>query len=183
MPARHRHHHSSTRRKSFTITLESCSRSSGIRVHDALETVNTIDRNMQHGNGFRADGKLTDLMFEVDGAIEEDREARRPVHLVLKKLVRALEEFTTYIDNNASAIVHYGERHRCGERISSGFVESTINRLVAKRFINKQRMRWTPRGAHLLLQIRVQGLNDDLHSTFKHWYPDLQHQQEETLAA
>jgi hypothetical protein len=25
-------------------------------------------------------------MFEVDGAIEEDREARRPVQLVLKKL-------------------------------------------------------------------------------------------------
>jgi hypothetical protein len=46
MPARHRHHHSSERRKSFTITLESCSRSSGIRVHDALETVTTIDRNM-----------------------------------------------------------------------------------------------------------------------------------------
>jgi len=31
---------------------------------------------------------LTDLMFEVDGAIEEDREARRPAHLVLKKLAR-----------------------------------------------------------------------------------------------
>jgi hypothetical protein len=46
MPARHRHHHSSARRKSFTITLESCSRSSGIRVHDALETVSAIDRNM-----------------------------------------------------------------------------------------------------------------------------------------
>jgi hypothetical protein len=80
-----------------------------------------------HGNVFRADETLTDLMIEVDGAIEEDREARRPIHLVLKKLARALEEFGTYIDNNASGIVNYGERHRCGERISTGFVESTIN--------------------------------------------------------
>jgi hypothetical protein len=36
--------------------------------------------------------------------------------------------------------------------------------------------------AHLL-QIRVQALNDDLHATFKHWYPDLRHQQKEKLAA
>jgi hypothetical protein len=46
MPARHRHHHSTERRKLFTITLESCSRSAGIRVHDALETVITMSRNM-----------------------------------------------------------------------------------------------------------------------------------------
>ena len=92
-------------------------------------------------------------------------------------------EFATYIDNNASGIVNYGERHRCGERISTGFVESTINQLVAKRFVKKQQMRWTPRGAHLLLQIRVQALNDDLHATFKHWYRDLRHRQEGKLAA
>jgi hypothetical protein len=47
MPARHRHLHSSERRKSFTITLESCSRSAGICVHDAMETVTTMSRNMQ----------------------------------------------------------------------------------------------------------------------------------------
>jgi hypothetical protein len=47
----------------------------------------------------------------------------------------------TYIDNNASGIVNYGKRHRCGERISTGFVESTINQLVAKRFVKEQQMR------------------------------------------
>jgi hypothetical protein len=148
-----------------------------------LKELERVKWFLWHGNVFRADETLTDLMFDVDGAIEEDREARRPIHLVLKKLARALEEFATYIDNNASGIVNYGERHRCGERISTGFVESTINQLVAKRFVKKQQMRWTPRGAHLLLQIRVQALNDDLHATFKHWYPDLRHRQEETLAA
>jgi hypothetical protein len=93
---------------------------------------------------FRADETLTDLMFEVDSAIEEDREAKRPAQLVLKKLARVLEEFGTYIDNNASGIVNYGERHRCGERISTGFVESTINQLVTKRFVKRQQTRWTP---------------------------------------
>jgi hypothetical protein len=47
-----------------------------------------------------------------------------------------------------------GERYRCGERISTGFVESAANQVIAKRFLKKQQMRWTPRGAHLLLQDR-----------------------------
>jgi hypothetical protein len=47
MPARHRHHNSTERRKLFTITLESCSRSAGIRVHGALEAVITMSRNVQ----------------------------------------------------------------------------------------------------------------------------------------
>lgn len=32
-------------------------------------------------------------------------------------------------------------------------------------------MRWTPRGGHLLLQIRVQAPNDDLRKTFARWFP------------
>jgi hypothetical protein len=116
-----------------------------------LKELERVKWFLWHGNVLRADETLTDLMFEMDGAIEEDREARRPVHLVLRKLARALEEFGTYIYNNASGIVNYGERHRCGERISTGFVESTINQLIAKRFVKKQQMRWTPRGAHLFI--------------------------------
>ena len=100
----------------------------------------------------------------------------------MKKLTRALKEFGTYIDNNASGIVTYGERHRCGERISTGFVEYTINQLVAKRFVKKQQMRCTPRGAHLLLQIRVQALNDDVRTSFKRWYPFLRNPPEAKLA-
>ena len=87
------------------------------------------------------------------------------------------------LHNNASGIVNYGELHRCGARISTGFVESTINQLIAKRFVKKQQMRWTPRRAHLLLQVRVQTLNDDLHATFERWYPARRNQQGKTLAA
>ena len=45
MPERHRHHDSTERRKLFTITLDSCSRSGGIRVHDEMETVITMPRH------------------------------------------------------------------------------------------------------------------------------------------
>ena len=37
--------------------------------------------------------------------------------------------------------------------------------------VKKQQMRWTPRGAHLLLQVRTRVLNDDLAEVFRRWYP------------
>jgi hypothetical protein len=69
---------------------------------------------------------------------------------------------STYITNNISHIVNYGERFRAGERISTGFVEPAVNQIVDKRFEKHQSMRWTPRGAHLLLQTRTRVLNGDL---------------------
>jgi hypothetical protein len=32
-------------------------------------------------------------------------------------------------------------------------------------------MRWTPAGAHLLLQVRTRVLNNDLTTNFQRWYP------------
>lgn len=37
--------------------------------------------------------------------------------------------------------------------------------------VKKQQMRWTPRGAHLLLQLRTRVLNNDLAHDFHRWYP------------
>jgi hypothetical protein len=68
-----------------------------------------------------------------------------------------------------------GERYRYGETISSAFVASTINRVVSKRMVKMQQMRWTKRGAHLLLQVRTQTLNSDLRDTFPRWYPAMPH--------
>jgi hypothetical protein len=42
-----------------------------------------------------ADETLMNLIDEVDGERQEDREAGRPPSLVLKKLSRALDEFAT----------------------------------------------------------------------------------------
>jgi len=50
-------------------------------------------------------------------------------------------------------------------------VESTVNQVVSKRMVKKQQMRWTKQGAHLLLQVRAQVLNNDLRATFERWYP------------
>jgi hypothetical protein len=112
--------------------------------------------------------------IDVAAAITGDGTAR--------KLLRAVEEFYTYIERNRAFIPNYGERYRYGERISTGFVESTVNQVISKRFCKRQQMQWTKRGAHLLLQMGVKTLNRELGVMFQRWYPDLQ-LEEEPLAA
>ena len=86
---------------------------------------------------------------------------------------KTLEEFCTYIDNNKAFIPNYGERYRYGERISTAFVESTVNEMISRRMVKKQQMRWTKKGAHFLLQVRSQTLNEDLRDKFSQWYPGM----------
>jgi hypothetical protein len=40
-----------------------------------------------------------------------------------------------------------------------------------RRFVNKQQMHWTLRGAHLLLQTQTKVLNNEIEGAFRRWYP------------
>jgi hypothetical protein len=68
-------------------------------------------------------------------------------------------------------IPNFGEHYRQGDTISTAFEESTINQVVSKRFVKRQQMHWTLKGAHLLLQTRIKVLDGDLESVFRGWYP------------
>ena len=93
-----------------------------------------------------------------------------------EKLVAGMTEFETYIRNNREFIPNFGERYRQGERISTAFVESTINQVVSRRFVKKQQMQWSLKGAHLLLQTRTKVLNNELEDVFRRWYPQFREQ-------
>ena len=47
-----------------------------------------------------------------------------------------------------------------------------MNQIVSKRFSKKQQMQWTKKGAHLVLQMRTQVLDERLGDIFRDWYPD-----------
>jgi hypothetical protein len=55
--------------------------------------------------------------------------------------------------------------------MSTGVVESTVHQVLSKRFCTKPQLAGTPRGAHLLLQIRTRVLSGDWEATFREWYP------------
>jgi hypothetical protein len=92
-----------------------------------------------------------------------------------------LRNFTRILINNQAFIPNYGERYRQGDRISTGFVESAVNYVVAKRFNKRQQMQWSPKGAHLLLQMRTQVLNGELEPTFRKWHPGFRAVKDEKL--
>jgi hypothetical protein len=135
----------------------------GFELQDlALRQLERIKWFLWHGNVFRALQTVSWLNMDID--VEDLTEKQQ-------KLLKKLDEFETYIRNNAMLIPNYGERWRYGETISTAFVESTINQVVSKRMVKKQQMRWSQQGAHLLLQIRTRVLKDELREIFGRWYP------------
>lgn len=110
---------------------------------------------------------------------EEDTQ----VYKNIKKMVRYLAKMITYIGNNQAMIPNYGERYRYGEPISTAFMESTVNEVIAKRMAKKQQMQWSQEGAHYLLQTRVAVLNNELEGIFHRWYPKLSSTELDAMAA
>jgi hypothetical protein len=142
------------------------------------EIGNKIERlkwSLWHGQVNKALGKIDDLETSIEPFSETY--ARFP------RLVKALSELRTYIGNNRHVIPNYGERYHNGEAIATGFVESTVNEVVSKRFCKQQQMQWSKEGAHLLLQTRVRTLNGELGAIFKRWYPDMDLEVEEISVA
>ena len=123
----------------------------------------SVKHLLWHGNTEEALERLGDMLVEL-GFIQARSNAA-------KKVADGLSEFETYICNNREFIPNFGERRRQGETISTAFVESTINQVVSRRFVKKQQMQWTLRGAHLLLQTRTRVLNEDLDDLLRRWYP------------
>ena len=145
----------------------------GEKFEEELERVKWF---LWHSNVYKALQVLEWLELDIDA--QASPEAR--------KLARTLHEFEQYIRTNQSSIPNYGDRYRNEEAISSAVAESTVNQIVSKRFVKKQQMRWTRRGAHLLLQIRTRVLDDTLATTFQRWYPGMEtgeSPQEPALAA
>jgi hypothetical protein len=130
---------------------------------EAEKQLESLKWYLWHGNVFQALEEIEDLQALLDGE-EEPSESGG-------KLLKALNEFHTYIQANEPFIPNYGERWRNGEIIASSFVESAVNQVVSKRMVKKQQMQWSKEGAHLLLQARTKVLNDELDQTFRRWYP------------
>jgi hypothetical protein len=133
----------------------------------------SIKHYLWHGNSAAALDRLRDVDEDLEcwDCNENGEKKPRPDSESAARMLKYVSELETYVANNATFIINYGERYRNGDRISTGFVESTINQVVSKRMVKKQQMQWTPRGAHLLLQVRTQVLNEDLDKTFRQWYP------------
>ena len=107
--------------------------------------LDSVKWNLWHGNVPHALQRMEDVHDDLE--MLEENPANK------KKMQKAVKEIRGYSGANQAFIPNYGDRYRHDETISTAFVESTVNYVVSKRFVKKQQMRWTQRGAHLLLPV------------------------------
>ena len=81
-----------------------------------------------------------------------------------RRLWTALREIDRYLTSQSAWLINYAKRHRAGLRVGTSITEGTANFLVNRGMNKSQQMRWSRRGADLLLQCAV--LNGKLGSSF-----------------
>jgi hypothetical protein len=85
-----------------------------------------------------------------------------------RKLWQALHAIDKYLRGQAAWLVDYAKRYRAGLRVGTSITEGTANFLVNRRMNKSQQMRWSRKGADLLLQVRCAVYNGTLGAGFGH---------------
>ena len=77
----------------------------------------------------------------------------------------------------------YAARRRRGRPISTAFIESAVNEIVAKRMTKRQQMRWNRETVQPFLDVRTAVLNDTLEAAFRRRYPGFRPEQGKQVMA
>ena len=83
-----------------------------------------------------------------------------------RKLWTALQALDGYLSGQSHWLINYAERQRAGLRVGTAITEGTANFLVNRRMNKSQQMRWSRRGADLLLQVRCAVYNGTFGSAY-----------------
>jgi hypothetical protein len=79
-----------------------------------------------------------------------------------RKVARLLRDLETYVCGQSDIIIDYATARRQEEPIPTAVTESTVQWLLHHRMNAQQQMRWSPRGAHLMLKVRTAIANGTL---------------------
>jgi hypothetical protein len=117
--------------------------------------VRAVKWRLWHGRVNRAIRDLQELLDELtpNGEIDD---------LSIARLRSLAAQLLTYVVSNRSAIINYGKRYKAGFRVASTLAEGAVNSIVGKRMAKSQQMRWSVRGAHMLMQLRTADVNGEL---------------------
>jgi hypothetical protein len=132
-------------------------RQEGARLVDVVEE--HIRWRLWHGQVERA----LDLIGETLGPLEATaKDKTSPMAVPAGKVVAALQNLETYVAGQSGIIIDYATARRCEQPISTATTESTVQWLLHRRMNASQQMRWSPRGAHLMLKVRTAVVNGTL---------------------
>jgi hypothetical protein len=134
----------------------------GARLADAVERIRW---RLWHGQVRRA----LDLVGETLTWLEGMGEAT-PV--AASKVTTLLRGLGSCVSGQAELIIYHAKARRRGEPISTATTEGTVQWLLHRRMGANQQMRWSPRGAHRMLQVRTAVANGTLaddHAAAERW--------------
>ena len=64
-------------------------------------------------------------------------------------------ELRSYVESNEGTLIGCGQRHQAGKSISTSRAGGAVNQLVNARMNKRKQMRWSPRRAHWMPQVRA----------------------------
>jgi hypothetical protein len=78
------------------------------------------------------------------------------------RLLWNCDDLRRYLANNTGSLIDYGERYRSKRPISTSRAEGCVDEIANARMAKKQRMRWSPHGAHRVAVVRAAVLDGRL---------------------
>lgn len=133
-----------------------------VPVQAAQASIERIRHLLWHGRQDQADQEIVLLMGRGSKIAERNGVS---VQESTNDLTRLCTELKGYAQNNRDAIVNYHRRYHGKRPISSSRAEGCVDEIANARMGKKQRMRWSPRGAHRVALVRAAVLDGRLKSS------------------
>ena len=99
------------------------------------------------------------LIQRTLAAVEAKAERKTAADRSAAKLTKALIALETYVSGLADLIIDYASARLDDEPFSTSPTEGAVQWLLHRRMGAQQQMRWSPRGAHFMLQVRTAIVN------------------------
>jgi hypothetical protein len=121
-----------------------------------------------HGQVQRALDLIGDTLEPLDAMAKGEP----PAAVAAVKVADLLRSLETYVFGQSDLIIDYATARRSDEPISTATTESTVQWLLHRRMGANQQMRWSPKGAHLMLKVRTSVMNGTFNKDYaaaEHW--------------
>ena len=128
-------------------------REEGVHLADTIEHIRW---RLWHGQVQRALDLIGETLVILEATAPTSPEAT-----AAGKVAAVLTTLETYVAGQAELIIDYATARHSEEPISTATTESTVQWLLHRRMGANQQMRWSPRGAHLMLKVRTSVANDN----------------------
>jgi hypothetical protein len=135
---------------------------------DVADRVEHIHWRLWHGQVRRA----PDLIGQTLSRLNVLARMKSTTAGVASKMMHPLVALETYVAGLADLIIDYATARRCEEPFSTSPIERAVQWLLHRRMAAQQQMRWSPRGAHLMLKVRTSIVNDTFdrdHAAAERW--------------